>query len=242
MPKTPILFIHGHTLDQRMWQPQLEAFKDHSLIAPTLRGYGHSSPMENNFSFAEDMYALLEPFDQIHLVGLSLGGNVALEMAVRYPNKIQTLTLLDSGLKGFTPDEAQIKAGAEVQSAYDQHGLEAAKKTWLGLPLFAAARQNPSLKTQLETWVGDYSGWHWAQRVSPAIAIEDVSSRLAEITAKTLIVVGQHDVAYFQNVATYVEQQIKNSKRKVIENAGHMVNLEQPTLINQLLTEHFLES
>jgi 3-oxoadipate enol-lactonase len=237
MPKIPILFIHGHTLDQRMWQPQLEAFKDH--IAPTLRGYGDCEPPTQPFSFVEDMIRLLEPYEKIHLVGLSLGGNVALEIAVRYPAKIRSLALLDSSLKGFTPDEAQVKAGVEVQSAYDQHGLEAAKKMWLDLPLFAAARQNPSIKTQLETWMADYSGWHWAQRVSPSAGIEDVSSRLAEITAKTLIVVGERDTNYFQNVAQYLEQQIENAKLEVIEGAGHMVNLEQPERINQVLTQHF---
>ena len=242
MSKTPILFIHGHTLDQRMWQPQLEAFKDNLVIAPTLRGYGKAQPPSQPFSFAEDIIEILETQPKIHLVGLSLGGNVALEMAVRYPEKIQTLALLDSSLKGFTADEAQIKAGAEVQQAYEQFGLEVAKKTWLGLPLFAAASQNPVIKTQLEAWVTDYSGWHWAQNISPSAAIEDVSSRLAEITAKTLIVVGERDVTYFQNVARYLQQGIIGSRLEVIAGAGHMVNLEQAAMINQLLASHFLES
>jgi 3-oxoadipate enol-lactonase len=242
MSKTPILFIHGHTLDSRMWQPQLEVFKDYVTLAPTLHGYGISKPPTQSFSFAEDICTLIEPFNQVHLVGLSLGGNIALEIAIRYPEKIQTLALLDSSLKGFTPDEAQIKAGQMVQLAFDQHGLEAAKQIWLGLPLFMAARENPAIKTQLEAWVRDYSGWHWAQNISPSVAIEDVSSRLAEITAKTLIVVGEQDVAYFQNVARYLHQQIVGSKLEVVANAGHMVNLEQATVINQLLAEHFPET
>ncbi len=242
MSKTPILFIHGHTLDQRMWQPQLEAFKDDLVIAPTLRGYGNSQAPSQTFSFTEEMYTRLEPYKKAHLVGLSLGGNVALEMAIRYPEKTASLTLLDSSLKGFTADEAQIKAGQSVQLAFEQHGLEAAKHTWLGLPLFASARENPAIKTQLEAWVRDYSGWHWAQNISPSAAIEDVSSRLAEITAKTLIVVGQQDVAYFQNVARFLQQGIAGARLEVVANAGHMVNLEQAAMINQLLAEHFLES
>ncbi len=242
MSKTPILFIHGHTLDQRMWQPQLEAFKDYPMIAPTLRGYGNSQAPSQTPSFAEDMYTLLEPYKKAHLVGLSLGGNVALEMAVRYPEKIASLTLLDSSLKGFTADEAQTKAGQSVQLAFEQHGLGAAKQMWLGLPLFASARENPVLKAQLEAWVRDYSGWHWAQNISPSVAIEDVSSRLDQITAKTMIVVGQRDVVYFQNVARYLHKGIAGSRLEVIAGAGHMVNLEQATMINQLLASHFLES
>ena len=241
MSKAPILFIHGHTLDQRMWQPQLEAFQDYPLLSPTLRGYGNSQVPNQTFSFAKDMYTLLEPFDQVHLVGLSLGGNVALEMAVCYPEKIKTLALLDSSLKGFTPDQAQIKAGQSVQLAFDQHGLEAAKQRWLNLPLFASARQNPVLAAQLEAWVENYSGWHWAQNISPSVAIEDVSSRLAEITVKTLIVVGAQDVTYFQNVARYLQQGIAGSKLEVIVGAGHMVNLEQAAMMNQLLAQHFMD-
>ncbi len=238
MSSVPIVFLHGHTLDQRMWQPQLEAFKDHLVLAPTLRGYGATEPPTKPFSFAEDVYSMLEPYTQIHLVGLSLGGNIALEMAVRYPQKIRTLTLLDSSLKGFVPDEAQLKAGQTVQLAFEQHGLEAAKKVWLGLPLFAAAREQPKLQKQLEAWVADYNGWHWAQQVSPSAAIEDVSSRLGLIEAKTLIVVGQRDTSYFQNVSRFLHQHIQGSKLKVVAEAGHMVNLEQPEMVNALLKAH----
>ncbi len=236
----PVVLLHGHTLDSRMWQPQLEAFKAYLVYAPTLCGYGHSKPPSQAFSFAEDIKQLLEQHQKIHLVGLSLGGNIALEMAVRYPEKIQTLALLDSSLKGFAPDEAQLAAGAAVQAAFEQHGLEAAKKTWLGLPLFAPARENLVLTAQLEAWVADYNGWHWVQNVSPSLAIADVSSRLAQVKAKTLIVVGKRDVAYFQNVARYLHQGITGSTLEVVAGAGHMVNLEQPEVVNELLEDHFL--
>ena len=237
MAQTPIVFLHGHTLDNRMWQPQLGAFEP--VIAPTLRGYGNSKTPSHPFSFAEDIADLLST--KVHLVGLSLGGNVALEFAIRYPQKIQTLTLLDSSLKGFMPDSAQIAAGAAVQSAFENNGLEAAKQTWLGLPLFASARENPVLKAQLESWVADYSGWHWVQNVSPSATIADVSSQLGQIKVKTLIVVGAQDVAYFGNVASYLHQEIIGSSLEVIPKAGHLVNLEQPEVVNRLLKDHFSE-
>ncbi len=238
MSSIPVVLLHGHTLDRRMWQPQLEFFKP--CQAPTLRGYGGSSPPTTPFSFAEDVHNLLKGYQKIHLVGLSLGGNVALEMAIRYPERIQTLTLLDSSLKGFTPDQAQIEAGATVQTAFENAGLEAAKQTWLDLPLFASARENPVLEKQLGAWVADYSGWHWVQNISPSAAIADVSSRLEEVKAKTLIVVGARDVAYFQNVARYLHQKIADSRLEVVAGAGHLVNLEQPEVVNALLESHFL--
>ncbi len=237
MSSYPIVFLHGHTLDQRMWQPQLEFFK--SSYAPNLRGYGRVNPPKGEFSFTDDVLQELEGQPKIHLVGLSLGGNIALEFAIRYPEKIQTLALLDSSLKGFMPDIAQIEAGTAVQNAFEKNGLEVAKQTWLGLPLFAAARENPELIKQLQVWLNDYSGWHWIQGISPSAAIADVSKQLDQVRAKTLIMVGQRDTAYFQNVARYLHQGIMASNLEVIAAAGHMVNLEQPKIVNALLESHF---
>ena len=238
----PVLLIHGHTLDQRMWQPQIAALEGQfEIIAPTLRGYGDSNQPEGAFSHAEDLIALLEArgVARVHVVGLSLGGNIALEIAVRFFDRVATLTLLDSSLKGFAPDAAQLEIGHAVQRAFDTGGLEAARVAWLGAPLFAAAREDPVLQKQLEAWVADYSGWHWAHGVSPSAQIPDLSSRLSEITAPTLIAVGERDTAYFHSVAAALHAGITNARLEVIAGAGHMVNLERADQINALLLEHF---
>ena len=238
----PVLLIHGHTLDKRMWQPQIAALEGQfEIIAPTLRGYDNSGQSNSAFSHAEDLIALLEArgVARVHVVGLSLGGNIALEIAVRFFDRVATLTLLDSSLKGFAPDAAQLEIGHAVQRAFDTGGLEAARVAWLGAPLFAAAREDPVLQKQLEAWVADYSGWHWAHGVSPSAQIPDLSSRLSEITAPTLIAVGERDTAYFHSVAAALHAGIAGSRLKVIAGAGHMVNLERAEIINALLLEHF---
>ena len=238
----PVLLIHGHTLDARMWQPQIAALEGHfEVIAPTLRGYGDSVQPEESVSHADDLIALLETrgLSRVHLVGLSLGGNIALEIAVRCPERVATLTLLDSSLKGFEPDAAQLEIGHAVQRAFDTGGLEGARVAWLAAPLFAAARENSVLHQQLEAWVAEYSGWHWTHGVSPSAQIPDLSSRLAEVTAPTLIAVGERDTAYFQSVAHALRAGIANSRLETIAGAGHMVNFERPEIVNALLLEHF---
>ena len=225
-----------------MWQPQIAALEDRfEIIPPTLRGYGDSVQPEDAFSHADDLIALLEArgAGQVHVVGLSLGGNIALEIAVRCPERVATLTLLDSSLKGLAPDAAQLEIGNAMQRAFDAGGLEAARAAWLAAPLFAAARENPALHLQLEAWVADYSGWHWTHGVSPSAQIPDLSSRLSEVTVPTLIAVGALDTTYFHSVAHALHAGITNSRLEVIAGAGHMVNLERPEIVNALLLEHF---
>jgi 3-oxoadipate enol-lactonase len=236
MSSLPKVLLHGHSLDPRMWQPQLAVFD--GCIAPTLRGYGNDLSATGSFSYCADLAANLEPM-QFHLVGLSLGGNIALEFAILHPERVASLTLLDSSLKGFAPDAAQLEVGALVATAYRSGGLEAAQAAWLAAPLFAPARENPAFNAQLEAWVKDYSGWHWAHGISPSAGIADVSSRLSEVHAKTLIVVGQRDTAYFHNVAQFLHTGIAGSRLEVVRGAGHLVNLEQPEEVNRLLAAHW---
>ena len=238
----PVLLIHGHTLDSRMWQPQIAALEGRfEIIAPTLRGYGASAAPEGATSHADDLIALLEArgAEQVHIVGLSLGGNIALEIALRCPERVATLALLDSSLRGLAPDAAQQGIGHAVQRAFDAGGLESARVAWLAAPLFVAARENPALHQRLEAWVADFSGWHWTHGVSPSAQIPDLSHRLGAVTAPTLIAVGKRDTAYFHSVADALHAGIAGSKLEVIAGAGHMVNLERPEIINALLLEHF---
>jgi 3-oxoadipate enol-lactonase len=239
MSSLPKVLLHGHSLDPRMWQPQLGVFD--GCIAPALRGYHDGLPAMTEFSYCTDLAASLEPA-KFHLVGLSLGGNIALEFALCFPERVASLVLLDSSLKGFAPDAAQLAVAAQVANAFEVGGLEAARAAWLAAPLFAAARENTILNAQLEAWVQDYSGWHWAHGISPSAAIEDVSNRLSEVRAKTLIVVGQRDTSYFHNVAKYLRSGILGSRLEEIKAAGHLVNLEQPEVVNQLLAAHWATS
>jgi 3-oxoadipate enol-lactonase len=80
------------------------------------------------------------------------------------------------------------------------------------------------------------------QGISPSAAIEDVSSRLRELRIKTLIVVGARDTAYFHNVARVLHGGIVGSTLEVVQGAGHLVNLEQPEVVNQLLSAHWAAS
>jgi 3-oxoadipate enol-lactonase len=99
----PVVFVHGFGLDSSMWDPQWAAFaKRHRVIRYDMRGYGGSSVPEGAYSHTEDLLALIDFLGAhpAHLVGLSLGGRVALRVAAQHPEVVRSLTLADPALDG----------------------------------------------------------------------------------------------------------------------------------------------
>src|SRR4051794_29903296 len=95
----PLVFVHGHTLDTRMWDDQFALFAErYRVLRYDLRGYGRSaSPPDRPYSHSDDLMALLTRFDMAPatLVGLSLGGLVVVDFAVTYPDAIRALVPVD---------------------------------------------------------------------------------------------------------------------------------------------------
>ncbi len=97
-----ILFLHGLGANCESWQDQIDAFKeDYRLIIPDLRGHGQTPLGRETFSFeqcADDLYELLEDLfiDQVDLCGFSMGGMVAFEFAVKYPEKVRSFCVINT--------------------------------------------------------------------------------------------------------------------------------------------------
>lgn len=228
----PLVLIHGHTLDTRMWEPQVEAFSRHfRVIRFDLRGYGRSDfPVSERFRYAEDLLELLRHLGEpeAHLLGLSLGGNVALDFAVNFPQHTRALVLATPSLRGFPvlPEAAALLSA--VPQRAQEAGVEAARALWLAHPFFAPALENPAASAPLRQIAGDYSGWHWTGGIPPSGPIDKVAERLGEVHAPTLIVVGERDVLQHQLIADRLTTDIPGSRKVTVAGAGHMVNLEAP--------------
>ena len=99
--KIPIVFIHGVGLTHEIWKPQLDYFKDSTLIAYDILGHGKTPLKKSNISFddfSEQLINLLNElnFDRIHLIGFSIGSLIARDFATKYNDRLKTLTLLGS--------------------------------------------------------------------------------------------------------------------------------------------------
>ncbi len=233
-PGEPVVFIHGFTLDHRMWQPQVAFFSPHyQVITYDARGFGRSSLPTDPYNHHDDLALLLQHLGikAAHVIGLSMGGRITVNFALEHPEMVRSLALLDAALDGYA-DTVDWNVHAKTQ------GLEQARRNWLGHELFAATRQNPAAMARINPIIADYSGWHWLHHDPQAPSNTHAKQRLPEIQTPTSVVVGEHDLTYFHNIADSLASGILHSHKEVIPNVGHMVNLEAPDLVNQLLLNH----
>jgi len=227
----PVVFVHGFTLDHSMWQPQVDHFgSDYNVVTYDARGFGQSSLPDAPYSHADDLNALLEhqSIEQAHIVGLSLGGRIATNFALTYPERVRSLTLMAAALDGYR-NEVDWNVHAQDE------GLEQARENWLQHELFDYTQHSPDVVKALRKIVENYSGWHWLHEDPHSPANTHARDRLHEITQPALVVIGESDLQYFQNISDVLASGIPGAQKARIPEAGHMVNMEAPDQVNRLL-------
>lgn len=232
----PLVLIHGFTLDTRMWDEQFEAFAQrYRVIRYDARGFGKSAnPSGESYAAADDLRALLEHLgvERAHILGLSMGGAYAVDFALCYPEATSSLIAVDSVLGGYQWQEWGPTL-ASVFSAARESGVQAAKEVWLNSPLLAPALEKPDVAARLRQIVSGYSGWHFVNE-NPFPALDPPAiQRLGEITAPTLVIVGERDLPDFHAIADILGQRIPNTRRTVLPVVGHMSNMEDPDGFNE---------
>jgi proline-specific peptidase len=240
----PLILIHGHTLNLRLWDPQVPAFAAHyRVIRYDLRGHGQSDAPRTGYrwpEYVEDLAELLELLGvhRAYLLGLSLGGGIALEFTLRLPEMVDALILADSVLDGFDYSREFTDSLRHLQQRVRRDGAESAlQNVWLQHPLFDGVRDDPDLFQQVQEMVRAFPAMEYRfdqpSRVRPWRQVH----RLGEIEVPTLVVVGEKDISDFQRIAVRLEKEIPHARRVVIEGAGHLVNLEQPERFNEVVLE-----
>mgnify|MGYP003589945105 CR=1 FL=1 len=229
----PIVFIHGFSLNHNMWQPQVEFFSNnYQVVTYDVRGFGKSSLPSGPYDHSSDLYALLDYLNikQAHIVGLSMGGRIAINFTLDHPKTVKTLTLMDSALDGY-------KTEVDWNVHAKKEGLKKAKENWLNHELFTVTKKQPKVLTALSSMVNNYSGWHWLNNDPQTPTKIHALNRLNEITQPTLILVGNNDLTYFHNIADVLAKGITGSQKIILPNAGHMINMEASDEVNSLLAD-----
>jgi pimeloyl-ACP methyl ester carboxylesterase len=236
-----VVLLHGFGLDSRMWAPQFEAFRPaYRVICYDLRGFGRSSlPSTADYTHEDDLMGLLGELGAApaHVVGLSMGGRMALRFAAAYPRFVRSLVLADSALDGHIWSaewDARWKGLCQAAAA---GRLEDAKRQWLEHPLFEPARADASRDSVLAGMIEDYTGWHWHNRDTARTPSPPLAEKLHEIRIPSLVITGSRDLPDFQAIANVLAKGLPAVRRLVIEDAGHMVNLEASEEFNAALLE-----
>jgi pimeloyl-ACP methyl ester carboxylesterase len=234
----PMVLIHGFTVDTRMWDDQFETFAQHyQVIRYDVRGFGKSDlPTGESYSYADDLRTLIEHLGISHayVLGLSMGGMIAIDFALEYPGATDALIPADAALGGFQWQEFG-ESLASVWSRARESGIQAAKELWLGLDLFEPAMKKPDVASRLTQMISDYSGWHFGED-DPFPGLDPPAmQRLAEISAPTLSIVGEYDLSDFHTIAGVLQEQIPEARKVVLPGVGHMSNMEDPSRFNEIV-------
>lgn len=242
----PVVLIHGFTLDGRMWDDQLPAFAArHRIVRYDLRGFGASSPFVPGepYTHADDLRALMDTLsiERAAIIGLSMGGWVAVEFALMYPESVSALVLVDAALRGYpwSPSGAATIDG--IYRLGREGKLDEAIAGWLADPLFACSHRSPAASARLAEIVMAYPCGHLLQD-DPHLPLDPPArERLGEIAAPTLVVVGEEDIPDMHAIADLLATDVPASHKVVLPRAGHMANMDAPEAFNRVVLD-FLAS
>ena len=222
------VFIHGMAGSgadwDRVWS-HLPA--PMSLLRHDLRGFGQSEAQPGlAFSHAEDLAALLDDrgIARVTLVGLSMGGAIALNFALSQPARVESLVLVSPALTGWEWSndwKAQWRAIARAARAGD---LATARELWWQHPMFAAVRTGPAA-SELRAAIEAYPGRQWFADDQRA-ELPDLD-RLPGLAVPTLLLTGEHDVPDMRAIADCIAGAAPGVTRIDHAGAGHMLHLER---------------
>jgi 3-oxoadipate enol-lactonase len=239
----PVVLVHGHALDARMWDDQVPALEDVArVVRYDARGFGRSRrDAETPYSHGGDLWLLLDHLgiERAVLVGMSMGGRTVVEATLAEPARVQALVMLDALLDGVPWDTESQRGMQRIREALEAGDLEAAKAAWLGHDFFAPAQRDPDVARRLSEMVEDYSGINWTS-ADPHLPHPNSIELLDTIDAPTTVVVAELDVPCFQEMADVLSARIPGARKITVPGVGHMVNMEAPEAVNGLLRETIL--
>src|SRR5262245_29869122 len=205
----PVVLIHGGQMDRRMWDPQFELLgKSYRVVRYDVRNYGRSATATVPYSDVDDLLALLDALKiaKAHLVGLSLGGRIAIDFTLEHPDRVASLIAVAPGLSGFQFERGRWLV---LLAAAQEKGGEAAAELWLKDPYMVPAMEHADLAPRLRQLALE-NGRAWLANPLLQKDIEQrAAGRLEEIRAPTLIVVGDRDVPDMQKIAARLSAEVK---------------------------------
>lgn len=240
----PLVMIHGGLLDRRMWDDQFDVFSEkYRTIRYDARGHGLSKARAGSYSHHEDLKKLLDALgvEKAAIMGLSMGGYIAIDFALAYPDRVNALVLAAPGLTGYTFDSEVLKKNNEAlnKAARDDDFelvVEYFQKSWTDGPGRTPDEVDPDVREKVRLMCTEtLRNWN---RESQEVRLEPPAiGRLAEIRIPTLAVVGDLDMPDILEIVRLIEENVKGAHKAVIKGVAHMVNMERPIEFNRVVLD-----
>lgn len=235
----PVVLLEGGQLDRRMWDDQFAAFsREFHVVRFDVRGFGDSAPRRGKYQSHEDLSALLDALEipQAHLVGLSLGGRIAIDLALTHPGQVRSLVLAGPGLSGFPWSQERPSWAERLQRAVAAGDARAAALAWLDSDYMKPAAVSPKIGGRVKE-LALANADTWIQPDEEEELKPPAFDRLAEIHAPALVLVGSLGIPDIQRIVDQLARNVPGARKVALEGAGHMLNLEAPARFNTLVLD-----
>ncbi len=243
----PIVLLHAGIADLRAWDAMVPHLVGAGFRAVRfdLRGMGSSSTEDVEFSRRADTRAVMDALgiERAALVGNSIGGMTALDVAIESPERVVALVLVASGIGGFDggDTEAELAAWSEMEAAEESGDAdrlaELDVRVWVDGVGQPETRVDPAIRRLVHEMdrpscqPGHVGGRHVAMD-PPA------DERLREVAAPTLAVGGELDTSGSHAVVRRIGAEVAGARTVMVPGVAHMIGMEEPELLAQLVVEH----
>lgn len=240
-----IILIHGFPFNKSMWKNQIEALKDNvRVITYDIRGHGNTNNGSEAYSielFVNDLIGLMDALqiDKTIIGGLSMGGYIALSAIEKYPERFHALVLSDTSCFADTPETIahRLRTIEIIESGTIGKFADESLKKFFAAETFAS---NTSIIESVRDMMITTSKPSLCSTLLALAERKETCSQLSEIKVPVLIMVGKEDQITPPEVASFLFKNITNSSLHIIENAGHVSNMEKPGEFNDQLKRFLL--
>ncbi|GIW40624.1 MAG: 3-oxoadipate enol-lactonase [Candidatus Binatia bacterium] len=240
--RSPILFLHGLGGSHRLWLYQVPAFAGRfPVLTLDLRNHGESTAVHADFGIADmalDVARVLRRLgvERVHVVGLSLGGMVALELALDFPTTVASLVLADTA--AGIPDEWAETARAALEFIERSSMEEVARER---ITAAFSRRVDPDLRDYVIGQVASNDKQAYLHAARAAFRF-DARDRLGELAVPTLVLVGEEDTVTPPVLSEFLAGAIPGARLARLAGCGHITNLEDPGTFNRTLGEFLADA
>lgn len=244
----PLVLVHAGIADGRMWEPQIEAFsRRYRVVRYDMRGFGGTRPVAGPYSHHADLRGLMDHLgiERASFVGCSLGGAVALDFALSYPEATAALVLVCSAVGGFDTDLEPPIEWEELAAAEEAGDLERVSelevRIWVDGPGQDPGRADPQIRDlvremNLIALRNEATGLGEALELDPPAA-----ARLHEVRAPALVVAAELDQPVTMQRADLLARDVPGARRATMPGVAHLPNMESPEEFNDIVLRFLAE-
>lgn len=241
---TPLVLLHAAAADSRQWDYEMRHYSQHyRVIRYDRRGFGLSAPVPGQFRHLDDLVALLDHLnvqEPAIVLGNSMGGALAINLALAHPERVRALILVGSVIDGFASYGSMPSQFPGIGSALGSGDVERATalaaEVWFDGQGRNPRDLNPATRAKMVSMLHDVFT-NEVQDIGEALP--DIAppayDRLDEIVVPTLVIVGERDASFVQAIGHHLDYNLSDVRKVTMVNTAHLPNMEHPSLFAELV-------